>query len=121
LHGHFENPWTHRKYERVWIFVIGDFFAISHQILFYFILHSVVHDYLEVIKEPIDLSTIEKRIRQDNHYKSRKMLFADLMLMVNNCKLYNDENSTYVQCAVNLEKYLGRLFHDVVSPSGKSA
>ena len=69
-----------------------------------------VRDYLDVIKEPIDLSTMEKRIRTDAHYKSRQMLYADLMLMVDNCKLYNDESSTYVECAVSLEKYLGNVF-----------
>lgn len=73
-----------------------------------------VPDYLDVIKEPIDLMTIEKRIRQDNHYKSKQMLFADLMLMVNNCKLYNDEASTYVQCATNLEKFIQSLFQEMV-------
>lgn len=72
--------------------------------------NSAVPDYLEVIKEPIDLSTIEKRIRQDNHYKSKRMLYADLKLMVENCKLYNDEASTYVQCACNVEKFMGTLF-----------
>lgn len=46
-----------------------------------------VQDYLEVIKEPIDLSTIEKRIRKGDWYKSKQMLYADLMLMANNCKL----------------------------------
>ena len=67
-------------------------------------------DYLEVIKEPIDLSTIDKRIRKGDHYKSKQMLLADLMLMVNNCKLYNEPASTYVQCAVSLEKFLQTLF-----------
>lgn len=111
---------------------------------------SVVPDYLDVIKEPIDLSTIDKRIRQENYYRSKEMLFADLMLMVNNCeyniyrteyglplppfsfcqlvvdlpthdflsiilcqhtgKLYNDEASSYVQCAVSLETFIGTLF-----------
>eukprot|EP00536_Pseudo-nitzschia_multiseries_P004794 jgi/Psemu1/188962/e_gw1.83.87.1 len=69
-----------------------------------------VKDYLEIIKEPIDLMTIDKRIRKGDHYKSKKMLYADLMLMVNNCKLYNDESSTYVHCAVSLERYLKTLF-----------
>lgn len=72
-----------------------------------------VKDYLEVIKEPIDVSTIEKRIRKGDHYKSKQMLYADLVLMVNNCKLYNEPGSTYVQCAVSLEKYLGSLFRDM--------
>ncbi|KAG7355101.1 bromodomain containing protein [Nitzschia inconspicua] len=69
-----------------------------------------VKDYLDVIKEPIDLSTIDKRIRKGDHYRSKKMLYADLMLMVNNCKLYNEEGSTYTQCARNLETYLKGLF-----------
>jgi histone acetyltransferase len=71
-----------------------------------------VKDYLDVIKEPIDLSTIEKRIRKGDYYKSKKMLYTDLTLLVNNCKLYNEEESTYVQCAVKLENYLTQLFAD---------
>ncbi|CAB9501435.1 Histone acetyltransferase GCN5 [Seminavis robusta] len=73
---------------------------------------SEVLDYLDVVTEPIDLSTIEKRIRKGDYYKSKKMLHSDLTLMVNNCKLYNDDASTYVQCAVSLEKYLEHLFND---------
>jgi len=69
-----------------------------------------VKDYLDVVKQPIDLSTIEKRIRKGEWYKSRQMLYRDLMLMVNNCKLYNDENSTYYECAVSLAKYLKSIF-----------
>jgi histone acetyltransferase len=71
-----------------------------------------VNDYLDVIKEPIDLSTIDKRIRKGDWYKSKQMLYADLMLMVNNCKLYNPEKSTYYDCAVKLEKYVARVFQE---------
>ena len=71
-----------------------------------------VPDYLTVVKTPIDLSTIEKRIRQDNHYKSKTMLYGDLMLMVNNCKKYNDDNSPYMQCAKSLETYVRNIFAD---------
>jgi histone acetyltransferase len=73
-----------------------------------------VPDYLDVITNPIDLKTMASRIRQDNYYKSKQMLFADLILMVNNCKLYNEDGSTYIQCAVALEKYARTLFHDVI-------
>jgi hypothetical protein len=59
-------------------------------------------DYGDILKERIDLSTVEKAIRKDNHKKSKQMLFADLMLMVNNCKLYSEEVILYVQCAVDL-------------------
>ena len=72
-------------------------------------------DYFDVIRHPIDLKTIANRIRQDNHYKNKQMLYVDLMLMINNCKLYNDDGSTYIQCAVQLEKYIQTvLFHDTI-------
>lgn len=72
-----------------------------------------VKDYLEVITDPIDLSTIEKRIKRGDWYKSKQMLRADLVRMVNNCKTYNDSSSPYYECAVSLEKYLPTLFPDM--------
>eukprot|EP00592_Proboscia_alata_P005575 CAMPEP_0194382604 /NCGR_PEP_ID=MMETSP0174-20130528/61692_1 /TAXON_ID=216777 /ORGANISM="Proboscia alata, Strain PI-D3" /LENGTH=398 /DNA_ID=CAMNT_0039168043 /DNA_START=75 /DNA_END=1271 /DNA_ORIENTATION=+ len=71
-----------------------------------------VQDYLDVIKDPIDLSTIEKRIKKGDWYKSKKMLYVDLMRIVQNCKTYNDSSSSYHECAVSLETYLGTLFED---------
>lgn len=73
---------------------------------------ATLQGYADVVKEPIDLSTIEKRIRKGDHYKSKKMLYSDLLLMVNNCKLFNDDGSTYVQCAESLEKFLVNVFPD---------
>ncbi len=69
-----------------------------------------VTDYLEVVKDPIDLSLIEKRIRKGDWYKNKDMLHADMMKMVNNCKIYNDPNSAYYECAENLEKFLKSVF-----------
>jgi histone acetyltransferase len=74
-----------------------------------------VTDYLDIVHDPIDLSTIKKRITQDNYYKSRKMLHADLMRMVDNCLLYNDDHSTYAQCARQLEKFIQGLFPEIGS------
>ncbi len=65
-------------------------------------------DYLTEIKEPIDLRTVEKRIRKGDHNVS--MLYVDMMKMANNCKVYNGETSTYYEYAVSLEKYLGAIF-----------
>lgn len=73
-----------------------------------------VPDYLEVIKDPIDLSTIEKRIRKGTFYKTREMLLVDLMRMVNNCKLYNGPDSPYTDCAVQLERYLKSIFPEAL-------
>ena len=68
-----------------------------------------VTDYLDVIKQPIELGTIEKRVRKGDWYKSRQNLYMDLMLMVNNCKLYNDEDSSYYECAMKMEKFFQML------------
>jgi len=69
-----------------------------------------VKDYLEVIDDPIDLRTMEKRIRKGDWYKNKHMLYSDMMKMVNNCKMYNGEGSTYYDYAVSLEKYLATIF-----------
>jgi histone acetyltransferase len=69
-----------------------------------------VTDYLTVIKDPIDLSTIEKRIRKGDWYKSKEMLNVDMMRMVSNCKTYNDPSSPYYECAESLEKFLKVVF-----------
>lgn len=69
-----------------------------------------VKDYLTMIKDPIDLRTMEKRIRKGDHYKNMSMLYVDMMKMANNCKVYNGEMSPYYEYAVSLEKYLGAIF-----------
>ena len=53
---------------------------------------------------------MEKRIRKGDWYKNIHMLYSDMMKMVNNCKLYNGEGSTYSEYAVSLERYLATIF-----------
>lgn len=69
-----------------------------------------VTDYLDVVSDPIDLRTMEKRVRKGDWYKNKHMLYSDMMRMVNNCKLYNGEGSTYSDYAVQMEKYLAQIF-----------
>ena len=82
-----------------------------------------VKDYLDVVSEPIDLRTMEKRVRKGDWYKNKHMLYSDCMKMVNNCKLYNGEGSTYYEYAISLEKYLATIFPKRVTSgvSGASA
>eukprot|EP00584_Thalassiosira_punctigera_P006388 CAMPEP_0172531646 /NCGR_PEP_ID=MMETSP1067-20121228/4963_1 /TAXON_ID=265564 ORGANISM="Thalassiosira punctigera, Strain Tpunct2005C2" /NCGR_SAMPLE_ID=MMETSP1067 /ASSEMBLY_ACC=CAM_ASM_000444 /LENGTH=473 /DNA_ID=CAMNT_0013316045 /DNA_START=34 /DNA_END=1455 /DNA_ORIENTATION=+ len=80
-----------------------------------------VKDYLDVISDPIDLRTMEKRIRKGDWYKNKHMLYSDMMRMVNNCKLYNGEGSTYYDYAVSLEKYLATVFPKRVTSAVASA
>jgi histone acetyltransferase len=72
-----------------------------------------VKDYLDIIKDPIDLSTMEKRIRKGDWYKSKEQFHADLIRMVKNCQTYNDVNSPYYECASNLHKFCKALFPEI--------
>ncbi|KAL3823595.1 hypothetical protein ACHAXA_005576 [Cyclostephanos tholiformis] len=77
-----------------------------------------VKDYLSVISDPIDLSTMEKRIRKGDWYETKHMLYSDMMKMTNDCKLYNGQGTEYYDCSVDLEKYLDKIFpKSVTDPS----
>lgn len=64
-----------------------------------------VTDYYEVIKEPMDLSTMEHRL-EENMYENLDHFLADAAKIFNNCKAYNGEGSSYTKNAIRLEKYL---------------
>ena len=80
-----------------------------------------VTDYLEVVTDPIDLKTMERRIRRGDWYRNKHMLYCDMMRMVNNCKLYNGEGSTYTAHAVQLEKYLANIFPRKITDGASGA
>ncbi len=50
---------------------------------------SPLQDYLDVIKQPMDLGTIEKRL-ESVYYHSAKDCIADFKLMFTNCYSYNN-------------------------------
>ncbi len=61
-----------------------------------------VDDYYVVIKEPMDFSTVEERLRVF-FYKTPDMFVHDIKLVVNNCRKYNDSASDYYGCANTVE------------------
>lgn len=63
-----------------------------------------VPDYLTVIKNPMDLSTMSKRLESD-HYKSISEFTADIKLIADNCRTYNDPETTYYKNANILENF----------------
>lgn len=63
-----------------------------------------VPDYLSVIKNPMDLSTMSKRL-ESNHYKSIAEFTADIKLIADNCRTYNDPETTYYKNANILENF----------------
>jgi len=62
-------------------------------------------DYYAVIKDPMDMKTINERIKADM-YKTVEDFMQDVRLMFNNCRQYNEEGSEIVKDANTLEKRL---------------
>ena len=68
-----------------------------------------VPDYYDVIKEPMDLKTLEDKVEADA-YTSLDEFVKDTNKIFNNCRVYNEDGTTYVKCANKLEKFfLDRL------------
>lgn len=60
-------------------------------------------DYYETIKKPIALDIIKRKAKRKN-YNSVDAVLKDIDLMFENAKIYNEENSTVWQAAVDLQK-----------------
>lgn len=65
-------------------------------------------DYLDIVKHPMDLSTIKKKLKAE-HYNSLQEFFNDVNLIWSNCKLYNQEGSEIYLIAVAMEKHCKKL------------
>ena len=73
-----------RQHSSAWLFlqpVDADGLGIGH--------------YNQVVKHPMDLSTIQRLFEEDNKYKRAETFASDILLMCQNCVLFNslDEKS----------------------------
>jgi histone acetyltransferase len=66
---------------------------------------SVVVDYLDHIKEPVDLQLISKRI-DSGAYLSKATFKADLEKMCDNCTTYNTPDTNYYKAAMDLREFI---------------
>lgn len=64
-----------------------------------------VADYYDVIKEPMDLDTMEKKLDADA-YALPEDFIKDAKLVFDNCRKYNNETTPYAKSANKLEKYM---------------
>ncbi|KAI1462798.1 histone acetyltransferase GCN5 [Annulohypoxylon moriforme] len=71
-----------------------------------------VADYYKIIESPMDLSTVEERLHQDQ-YETPKDLVKDVKLIFSNCRKYNGDTTVYSKCAAKLEKYMWSLVKEV--------
>ncbi|KAE8300728.1 Nucleosome-remodeling factor subunit BPTF [Larimichthys crocea] len=61
-------------------------------------------DYYRVIKEPMDLSTMEERLQKREYVKLTEFV-ADMTKIFDNCRYYNPSDSPFYQCAEVLETF----------------
>jgi len=82
---------------------------------------KIVPDYYDIIKDPIDLETIEKRVERANYYVTKEIFLADVKRMCDNCRVYNREDTEYYKCANDLENEFitkrSRHFRKLEQPS----
>lgn len=71
-----------------------------------------VPDYNTIIKEPMDLSTMEQRLDADEYTSVEKFLY-DSRLIFNNCRAFNHESSNYYKNATKLEKFLYQKIREI--------
>ncbi|CAG8587255.1 21982_t:CDS:2 [Dentiscutata erythropus] len=61
-----------------------------------------VPDYYDIIKDPMDLSTVSKRM-ENNRYRSLLEFAIDMQKIWNNAKIYNKSDTIFYKSAVELE------------------
>jgi len=75
-----------------------------------------VPDYYQIIKDPVDLETMMKRLDgaegKLNYYTSWSIFYADLKKMCDNARLFNPEGSRYYKCADSIEKHINALLRE---------
>ncbi|XP_070559775.1 peregrin-like [Ptychodera flava] len=67
-----------------------------------------VPDYLDVISEPMDFSTIRSRM-ESHFYKTMDDFSRDFDLMINNCLTYNAKDTIFYRAAIKLRDHGGAI------------
>ncbi|KAJ6773801.1 hypothetical protein OIU79_017287 [Salix purpurea] len=64
-----------------------------------------VPDYYDIIKDPMDLKTMLKRVESEQYYVTLEMFIADVKRMCHNARTYNSPDTIYYKCATRLEAH----------------
>lgn len=59
---------------------------------------NTVPDYYKVIKKPMDLATMERKL-DSSGYLSLAQFIGDIALICDNCRYYNENRSSFTSCA----------------------
>ncbi|XP_011406316.1 PREDICTED: bromodomain-containing protein 3-like [Amphimedon queenslandica] len=84
--------------------IVKDFFSKKHQASAWPFYNPVdvkglgLHDYLDIIKQPMDLTTLKKKL-EDREYEDPSQFAADMRLIFTNCYKYNPPEHDVVKMA----------------------
>jgi transcription initiation factor TFIID subunit 1 len=70
-----------------------------------------VPDYYNLVKNPIDLQTIRKRVNE-KFYKNRLMFLEDIQLLIDNSALYNGRNHAITISGETLYEFCMQRFNE---------
>lgn len=64
-----------------------------------------VPDYYDIIRDPMDLKTMSKRVESEQYYVTFEMFVADVKRMFANARTYNSPETIYYKCSTRLEAF----------------
>ncbi|KAL4604695.1 hypothetical protein ACB092_10G208500 [Castanea dentata] len=70
-----------------------------------------VPDYYDIIKDPMDLKTMSKRVESEQYYVTFEMFVADVKRMFANARTYNSPETIYYKCSTRLESHFQSKVH----------
>mmetsp|Transcript_6775 Transcript_6775/g.17738 ORF Transcript_6775/g.17738 Transcript_6775/m.17738 type:complete len:328 (-) Transcript_6775:375-1358(-) len=76
-------------------------------------------DYLDVIKQPMDLGTILRRLDAGSHFSSVEAVYHDIELVWRNAMMYNMEGSAVHEAARKLKTLTEKRFSDLLREAGE--
>lgn len=78
-----------------------------------------VPDYYEIIKDPMDLKTMSKRVESEVYYVTFEMFVEDVKRMFSNARTYNSPETIYYKCATRLEAHFQSKVHSILQSGNK--
>ncbi|KAJ0878082.1 putative histone acetyltransferase chromatin remodeler Bromodomain family [Helianthus annuus] len=64
-----------------------------------------VPDYYDIIRDPMDLKTMSRRVESEQYYVTLEMFIADARRMFANARTYNSPETIYFKCSTRLESF----------------
>ncbi|XP_019606099.2 transcription intermediary factor 1-alpha isoform X1 [Rhinolophus sinicus] len=104
------TPIDKRKCERLLLFLYCHEMSLAFQDP----VPLTVPDYYKIIKNPMDLSTIKKRLQEDcSMYTNPEDFVADFRLIFQNCAEFNEPDSEVANAGIKLESYFEELLKNL--------